>query len=123
MKTFYRAVAQFLLLLHITFSLVAMFGGFSLLIHLSWMWIHLPILIWSIVVNLFNLTCPLTPLEKKLLRLGSREAYEGGFLVHYLGLLLNRDNASRQLEIQTGAVLIIWNMLVYGGIWLSMGGH
>jgi hypothetical protein len=123
MKAFYRAVAQLVLLLHIMFSLVAMFGGFSLLIHLSWMWIHLPILIWAIAVNLLNLTCPLTPLEKKLLRLGGREEYGGGFLVHYLGPLLNRDTASKQLEVQTGAVLIIWNMLVYVGIWLSMSGR
>lgn len=123
MKAFYRAAAQLVLLLHILFSLVALFGGFGLLIHLSWLWIHLPILIWAVAVNLFSWTCPLTPFEKKLWKAGGSEGYEGGFLVHYLGPLLNLDNASRDLEVQTGAVLIIWNILVYVGIWLSTGGH
>lgn len=123
MRVFYRAAAQLVLLLHILFSLVAMFGGFGLLIHLSWMWIHLPILIWAVVVNLFSWTCPLTPLEKKLWRAGGSEEYEGGFLIHYLGPLLNLDNASREFEVQAGVVLMIWNILVYGGVWLSMGSH
>ncbi|MBE9523146.1 MAG: DUF2784 domain-containing protein [Proteobacteria bacterium] len=123
MKIIYRAAAQLVLLLHILFSLVAMFGGFGLLIDMSWMWIHLPVLIWAVAVNLFSWTCPLTPLEKRLWRTGGSEEYEGGFLVHYLGPLLNLDSSSRELEVQTGTVLLIWNMLVYVGIWLSMGGH
>ena len=123
MRFFYRAAAQLVLLLHILFSLVAMFGGFGMLIYLSSMWVHLPILIWAVAVNIFSWTCPLTPLEKKLWRAGGSYEYEGGFLNHYLRPLLNFDNSSRKLEIQTGAVLIIWNMFVYVGIWLRMGGH
>ena len=123
MRFFYRTAAQLVLLLHILFSLVAMFGGFGMLIYLSSMWVHIPILIWAVTVNLFSWTCPLTPLEKKLWRAGGNDGYEGGFLSHYLRPLLNFDNSSRKLEIQTGAVLIIWNMFVYVGIWLSMGAH
>jgi hypothetical protein len=119
MKVFYRAAAQFVLLFHILFSLVAMFGCLGLLINLSWMWLHLPILLWSVAVNLFSWTCPLTPLEQKLLRAGESQAYEGGFLTHYLGPLLNLDNSSRALEVQTGVALIIWNMLVYAVILLA----
>ena len=76
-----------------------------------------------VIFNLFGWICPLTPLEKKLLRAGGSDAYEGGFLSHYLGPLLNLESTSREIEIQTGIVLIIWNMLVYVGVWLSMGGR
>ncbi len=122
MGVIYRAAAQLVLGLHVLFSLVAMFGGFALLIHLSWMWVHLPLLIWAVAVNLFGWTCPLTPLEKKLLKAGGSQAYDGGFLVNYLGPLLNLDNqTSRKLEVQTASVLLVWNMLVYVGIFLTYG--
>lgn len=122
MEVIYRTAAQLVLSLHVLFSLVAMFGGFALLIHLSWMWVHLPVLIWAVAVNLFGWTCPLTPLEKKLLKAGGGQAYGGGFLVNYLGPLLNLDNqTSRKLEVQTASVLLVWNMLVYVGIFLTYG--
>jgi hypothetical protein len=118
MRFFYKTAAKLVLFIHILFSLVAMFGGFGLLISQSWMWIHLPILIWAVAVNLFSWTCPLTPVEKKLWKLGGSDGYKGGFLSHYLRPLLNLDNSSRELEVQTGIVLIIWNMVVYVGTWL-----
>jgi hypothetical protein len=122
MRFIYRTAAQLVLSLHVLFSVVAIFGGFALFIHLSWMWVHLPILIWAVAVNLFDWTCPLTPLEKKLLKAGGSEEYEGGFLAKYLGPLLNLDNnVSRKLEVQTASVLLVWNMLVYVGIYLTYG--
>ncbi len=122
MRLIYRISAQLVLSLHVLFSLVAMFGGFAIFLHLSWMWIHLPILTWAVAVNLFGWTCPLTPLEKKLLKAGGGEEYVGGFLANYLGPLLNLDNhTSRKLEVQTATVLLIWNMLVYIGICLTYG--
>ncbi len=118
MRRLFQAFAQLVLLIHILFSLTAMFGGFGVLICLSSMWIHIPLMLWAAAVNLFSWTCPLTPLEKRLWRAGGREEYEGGFLIHYLGPLLNLETASRKLEVQTGAVILIWNLLVYAIVWL-----
>ena len=84
-----------------------------MLICLSAFWIHIPVLIWATVVNLFGWVCPLTTLEKKLLRAAGDEQYEEGFLIHYFGPLLNLENASRKLEIQTGVVILVWNIIVY----------
>lgn len=113
MRGLFRAAAQLVLLVHTLFALTAMFGGFGMLICLSSMWIHIPIMLWAAAVNLFSWTCPLTPLEKRLWRAGGREEYDGGFLVHYLGPLLNLETASRKLEVQTGTVILTWNLLVY----------
>ena len=99
MRLLYRAAAQFVLLLHILFLLVALFGGFGLLVSKAWRWIHPPILLWAAAVNLFGWICPLTPLEKNLWRAGGREEYEGSFLFHYFGPLLNLDSVSRKTEV------------------------
>lgn len=90
-----------------------------MLISISALWIHLPIVIWAAAVNLFGWTCPLTPLEKTLWRAAGREGYEGGFLVHYFGPLINLDSATRTTEQITGGVIITWNVLVYAMLWGS----
>ena len=120
MRVLYRAAAQLVLLLHILFTLLALFGGFGVLMSQAWLWVHLPIVVWGVAVNLFGWTCPLTPLEKSLLRAGGREEYRGGFLIHYFGPMINFDGGSRNVEILTGAVVLIWNVVVYVGIWLSV---
>ena len=120
MRVLYRAAAQLVLLLHILFTLLALFGGFGVLMSPTWLWVHLPIVVWAVAVNLFGWICPLTPLEKRLWRAGGREEYRGGFLLHYFGPLLNLDTASRKIEILTGVVVLIWNVVVYAGIWLSV---
>ena len=109
----YRAAARMVLVLHLMFTVVALFGGFALLMSLAMLWIHIPILLWAVAVNLFGWTCPLTPLEKKLWRTGGRPDYAGGFLIHYFGALLNLESASRRVEVTTALVLIAWNLVVY----------
>jgi hypothetical protein len=121
MNALYKAAAQFVLLLHLLFILVAMFGGFGLLLCSTWIWIHLPILFWAAAVNIFGWTCPLTPLEKKLWQAGGHEKYAGGFILHYFGPLLNLGSASRRMEVLTGVIVLIWNVVVYAGIWLRLG--
>ena len=120
MKALYRAAAQIVMLLHISFTLLALFGGFGLLVSPAWLWVHLPIVIWAVAVNLFGWICPLTPLEKRLWRAGGRGEYRGGFLIHYFGPMINFDGGSRRVEILTGVVVLIWNLVVYAGIWISL---
>ena len=105
--------ASLVLLLHIAFSLFAIFGGFGMLICLSAFWIHIPLMLWAAAVNLFGWTCPLTSMERKLWQAGGRESYEGGFVAHYFGPLLNLETSTRKLEVQTGLFVLGWNILVY----------
>ncbi len=118
MRFLCRVAARSVLMLHLMFSLAAMFGGLAMLILFSAFWIHIPLLLWAAAVNLFGWTCPLTPLEKRLWRCGGRDAYEGGFLVHYFGPLLNLERADRRVEIRTGGVILAWNAMVYSGVLL-----
>lgn len=120
MNVLFRVAAQLVLLLHILFTFLALFGGFGLWVSSTWMWIHLPVVVWAVAVNFFGWTCPLTPLEKRLWRAGGGEEYRGGFLIHYFGSMINFDGGSRRLEVLSGAVVLIWNLVVYMGFWISL---
>ena len=46
-----RLAAELVLLLHFAFVMLAVFGALGVLIVPGWVWVHLPIVIWSSVVN------------------------------------------------------------------------
>lgn len=112
-----------MLLAHFGIVLFAVFGGLGILVDPRWAWIHLPVVIWSSVVNLANWTCPLTPLENRFRAAANERGYEGGFIQHYIGPLVYPRGMPRQLELVAGVAIVIWNLLLYGAIywWLSRG--
>lgn len=117
-----RLAANLVLLFHFAIVLLAVFGGFGVLVDPRWAWVHLPIVVWSSVVNLAGWTCPLTPLENRF-RAAAGSAYEGGFVQHYIGPLVYPGGMPRQLELVAGVVIVLWNGVLYGGIiwWQSRG--
>jgi hypothetical protein len=117
----HRLAANLVLLVHFAFVLLAVFGAFGVLINPQWAWIHIPIVIWSSVVNLADWTCPLTPLENRLRAAAFGAGYEGGFVQHYIGRLVYPDGMPRRLELIAGTVIILWNAVLYGSIywWLA----
>ncbi len=113
-----RAAADLVLLLHFAFTLFVVFGGFLILLSRAWIWIHLPLVVWASAVNLGGWTCPLTPLEKRF-RSEAGQVYEGGFVRHYIATRFNADMPQRRVDIVTGVVVIVWNVVVYGLVlWL-----
>jgi hypothetical protein len=109
--------ANVVLLTHFAFVLLAVFGGFGLLIDPRWAWVHVPIVVWSSVVNLASWTCPLTPLENRLRVAAAGTGYAGGFVQHYIGPLVYPRGMPRQLELVAGISIILWNALLYGFIY------
>lgn len=77
----YRLFASLVLLLHFIFVALAVFGAFGVLIDRRWALVHVPIVVWSSVVNLAGWTCPLTPLENRLRAAANGTGYEGGFFM------------------------------------------
>ncbi len=119
----HRLAAELVLLLHFVFVLLAVLGALGVLIAPGWIWIHLPIVIWSSVVNLAGWTCPLTPLENRLRAASGGKVYDGGFVHHYLGPLVYPQGMPRRMERIAGVSILLWNGLLYAGIfwWLSLG--
>ena len=46
--------------------------------------LHVAAIATAIAINVTGSDCPLTTIEKDLLRAGGRPVYEGGFISHYL---------------------------------------
>lgn len=113
-----RLGADVVLLGHFLFVAFAVLGGFLLLADRAWAWIHLPVVVWSSVVNLAGWTCPLTPLEQSLRAKSGQSGYEGGFVEHYVGRLVYPRGMPRRMELIAGVSIVVWNASVYGAILL-----
>jgi hypothetical protein len=118
-----RHAASLVLLFHFVFVVLAVFGGFGVLVDPRWAWVHLPIVAWSSVVNLAGWTCPLTPLENRLRAAANESGYDGGFVHHYLGPLVYPQGMPRRLELVAGVAIVVWNGALYACIywWLYRG--
>ena len=114
----YRLAANLVLLVHFGVVLLAVFGALGVLVHLGWLWIHLPIVLWSSVVNFAGWTCPLTPMENRFRVAGYGSKYEGGFVHHYIGPLVYPGGMPRRLEWVAGVSIVVWNGLIYACIYL-----
>jgi hypothetical protein len=116
-RDLYRTAANAVLVTHFAFVLFALFGGLLLLMSRAWTWIHLPVVLWSSLVNLASWTCPLTPLEQACRRRAG-PSYEGGFIEHYVGSLVYPQGMPRRLEWIAGFSVLIWNVIVYASLLL-----
>ena len=80
----YRVLADAVLIGHLLLIIYGLLGGL-LYFWRSWLvWLHLPLAVWISLIEFFQWTCPLTPLEKQLRVLAGEGAYLGGFIEHYL---------------------------------------
>lgn len=112
----YRIGADLVLLAHFLFAAFAVFGGALAFYNPAWSWVHVPVVLWSGVVNLMSWTCPLTPLEKSLRSRAGQLEYSGGFVQHYVGQLVYPRGMPRQLELVAGISVLACNALVYAGV-------
>lgn len=110
-------LADLVLTAHFLFALFAVVGAFLAVLDWRWMLLHIPTVAWSSIVNLANWTCPLTPLEQNLRTHAGQEAFEGGWIQHYIEPLVRPLGMPRRLELVAGISVVVWNLIVYGLIW------
>jgi hypothetical protein len=108
----YRGLADLVLILHLCFVLFVIFGGLVVLWKRTVIWLHLPAITWGILVELFQLPCPLTVLEKYFKESGGETVYTGGFIEHYISAILY-PAITAQFQIFLGIVLIVFNIFIY----------
>jgi hypothetical protein len=109
----YRVGADLVLFSHFLFAACAVFGGAFLYFDPAWAWVHIPVVLWSSVVNLMSWTCPLTPIENALRTRAGQFGYAGGFVQHYIGPVVYPRGMPRQLELVAGVSILAGNALVY----------
>jgi hypothetical protein len=109
-----RRAADLVLALHFLFALFAVLGGFLAVVDLRVMLAHVPVVVWSSIVNLAKWTCPLTPLEQDLRRRGGEQAFAGSWMQHYIEPLVRPLGMPRRMELVAGISIVVWNVIVYG---------
>lgn len=108
-----RILADSVLFLHFAFVIFVIFGGF-LVAHKPWIaWLHIPMVLWSSIVNLLGWVCPLTPLENLYRSKAGREGYQGGFIEHYIAPIIYPEGLSYEMGVTVGGFVFIWNILIY----------
>lgn len=109
----FRLLADLVLILHLAFVAFAAFGG---LLALRWpriLWLHLPALLWGVVVQWADWICPLTPLESHLRLLAGDEVFAGGFIERFVMQILYPETLTLELRYVLGLMLIAVNVAVY----------
>ena len=109
----YRLAADSVLIAHFLFAAFAVVGGLFVALSPAWAWVHVPVVLWSAVVNLKGWTCPLTPLEQRLRARAGQVGYDGGFIQHYVGQAVYPGGMPRRLELVAGISVLAGNALVY----------
>jgi len=109
----YRFLADLLVLLHLTFVLFVVAGGFLVLRRPRMLLLHLPVAAWGAFVELSGRICPLTPLEVRFRILGGGAGYSVGFVEHYLLPILYPTGLDRSEQIWLGGFVIALNLAIY----------
>ncbi|MDH5643546.1 MAG: DUF2784 domain-containing protein [Gemmatimonadota bacterium] len=109
-----RLAADLVLVLHATFVVFVVVGGWLVLRWPKVSWIHVPAAIWGALVELANWTCPLTPLEIYFRRLAGQAGYSGGFIEHYVGSVLYPAGLTPGIRVALGVAVVAVNAAAYG---------
>ena len=113
----YRVLADTVLVVHLAFILFVVLGGWLVALRPQLIWLHLPVVVWGVLIELMGWTCPLTPFENWLRDRGGETGYSGGFIEHYLTPLIYPDGLTRGMQFAIGAFVIAINLAAYAMIW------
>ena len=113
----YALFADAIAFIHSLFVLFVMFGSLLVLRWPRATWLHLPALVWGLIVEFSGAICPLTPLESRFRLLGNESGYSEDFLSHWLLTVLYPESLTRGLQTALGVLLLLLNLSLYGWIW------
>lgn len=112
----HRALADLVLLLHCGFIIFVVAGG---LLALRWRWaplLHLPAVVWGVIVEACGTVCPLTPIENALREAAGSSGYSGGFIDHYLFPVVYPEFLSQPVQFALAGLVVGVNVLVYAAV-------
>ncbi len=118
----WRLGADVVMVVHFAFVVFVVGGGF-----LTWRWprlayLHVPVALYGVVIELVGFTCPLTPLEQHLRRLARSEGYEGGFVEHYILRVLYPGELTTVVRLVLAGAVVGASAVAYVGLWHRTAG-
>lgn len=109
----YGILAGVIIVAHFLFIAFVAAGGLLVLRWPRLAWVHLPAVVWGVVVELTGWICPLTPLENYLRRLGGSSSYSGDFIEQYLIPVIYPANLTAATQYILGGLVIVVNLILY----------
>jgi hypothetical protein len=109
----YRALADLVVLVHTAFVVFVMLGGILVIVRPRIAWLHIPCVIWGVLIEYAGWICPLTPLENALRQRAGEAGYTGGFVEHYVLRALYPGGLTREIQWVLGTLVAIINVVVY----------
>ena len=116
----YHALADTVVLAHVSFVLFVALGGLLALRWPSLAWAHVPTATWGVLVEWADWMCPLTPLESWLRAGGGGDA--AGFIARHLVPVLYPATLTRDMQVILGALALLVNVCVYRRVIVRQGG-
>lgn len=110
----YSIAADLLVVIHLGFIFFVVLGGLLVFKWRAVMYLHLPAVLWGVLLELFGWLCPLTPWEKQLRLLAGEEGYNVSFVEHYLLPIVYPPELGRELQILLGLFVVVVNLVIYG---------
>ena len=107
---------ELIVLVHFAFIVWVVLGGFLVI---RWRWLavlHLPAVIWGLLIELYGWLCPLTPLEKALRSQRGMPVYDTGFkeAQNYIVPVIYPEGLTREIQLILAAGLVLINVVAYG---------
>jgi hypothetical protein len=113
----WNILADLVLLIHFSFIVFVLIGGW-LALWWRWMpWVHLPSALWAAALEFGGWICPLTPLENRLRQASGEAGYAGGFIEYYALPLVYPAGLSPRIQFVLGLIVILVNLGAYGFVW------
>jgi hypothetical protein len=110
-------LADLVLLLHAAFIVFVLLGGL-LVWRWHWLaWLHIPAVIWGILIEVQGWLCPLTPLENRLRQAAGNEGYQTGFIDHYLAPLIYPTGLTPAIQLLLAGGVLLVNAVIYSLLW------
>jgi hypothetical protein len=105
--------ADIIVALHFLFVAFVVLGGLLVLRWPRTAWLHVPAVIWGVLVEFTGWICPLTPLENRLRRASGESGYQGDFIAHYILPVLYPNGLTRRDQLLLGGLALGINVLIY----------
>jgi hypothetical protein len=108
-----RILADIVVLIHAAFVLFVVVGG---VLAITWhriAWLHVPCVVWGVLIEYAGWVCPLTPLENALRQRAGEAGYTGGFVEHYVLHALYPAGLTRSTQWVLGTLVALINIGVY----------
>ena len=109
----YGILADLVVILHFSFVIFAVLGGLLAFIWHRIIWLHIPVVLWAVFIELSGHICPLTPLENSLRLKSGSGSYSGGFVENYIMPVLYPIGLTREIQLLLGGTVLLINIIIY----------